>query len=392
MGASNIGRLWTAWLVDSPAIGLTTSQTMTIRPVADDTGAFAFGDGTTDMDVLFYVGASTDLARFNVGLGKLMIDSMEVNFGDSDELEFGDATNGDVTMAWNATDFAVLPTADDSVFNFGNGTLNFDVRIYGNIPTSYVETDASLDIFRLRGPVRPEGLNNISRRFELKSNFGTGGLPQLNSGIDTTVATHVLSSSEFEVLGVSAANTSVTRAAGGGILLTTGATDGNEVILLPHLDTGVSPWTTTTWPTANELIWECHIATNANISNQIIWAGLKLTNTEVTSTDDDAVFFRYESDVGTALWQAAASIATVDTVTNTANSSVLVNTIYHFKIVVASDRTAQMYVDGALVRTTAALTSANLIPYIGVATDGATAAKSLQVLGQSISRTVAVVA
>jgi len=103
------------------------------------------------------------------------------------------------------------------------------------------------------------------------------------------------------------------------------------------------------------------------------------------------VWFRYENDVASGSWQAAASIATVDTVTNS-SAAVAVNTIYHLKIVIASDRTAQMYIDGALIRTTNALTSTNLIPYIGVATDGATAAKSLQILGQSISRNVAVVA
>ena len=387
MGARNIGRLWTAFLTDSSAIGLTTSQTMTVRPIADDTGQFAFGDGTTDMDVLFYVGAATDLARFNVGLGKLMIDNMEVNFGDSDELEFGDATNGDVTMAWDGTDFDVMPAADDSIFNFGNGTLSFDLNIYGNIPTSFVTWDASADVLRLRGPVRPEGFHvNLGRRLELRKTFLGSCKPGINADLaDFTTAAGVVADKDFEILGVNSTSALSTHAVGGGLQLLTAGADGDEMILVPHLDTNQTPWEITLWPTGSEVHWECHIATNANVTNQIIWAGLKLTNVEPVSTDNDAVWFRYEDDVASGSWQAAASIATVDTVTNTV-AAVAVNTEYHLKIVIASDRTAQMYVNGALIRTTAALTSANLKPYIGVAADGATAAKRIVVFGQSISR------
>lgn len=40
---------------------------LVILPAVDDTGAIYFGDGTTDMDVRFTLGASTDYVEFNVG-------------------------------------------------------------------------------------------------------------------------------------------------------------------------------------------------------------------------------------------------------------------------------------------------------------------------------------
>ena len=64
-----------------------------------------------------------------------------------------------------------------------------------------------------------------------------------------------------------------------------------------------------------------------------------------------------------------------------------VDTDYHLVIDIQSDRTAKFYINGTLVETSAALADAiDLIPYIGVAADGAAAAKSLIVRSQSIIR------
>lgn len=392
MSARNVWRRWVSAAISSETIDIASGQSMNLLPSVDNQGAVNIGNGTRDMDFKVFLGASTDFALFDISLGKIFIDNAELNFGDADELEFGDATNGDVTIAFDGTSTlnVLAASADDLVINFGNGTNNFDVRIYGEIPTSYIETDASQDLIRFRGPIRTDGVRTcLPRRYELVQIFGMRGRPQLNADIlSATEATRETADPSFEVLGVNSTSALSTYGVEGGITLTTAGADGDEMIILPHLDVNQTSWASTTWGTDRETHWECHIATAANVTNTIIWAGLKLTNAEAVSTDDNAVWFRYEDDVASGSWQAAASIATVDSVVNSA-AAVAINTVYHLKIVIASDRTAQMYLNGALIRTTAALTNAvDLIPYIGVACDGATAAKALNVYSQSISRLV----
>ena len=389
MGARNILRLLTEALTSGDKISLGSSETVVFKPEVDDQGAFNFGDGALDFDVKVFLGATTDFALFDVGNGQLTLDSAELNLGDDDELEFGDATDGDVRVRWDNTDLDWLAAADDTVMKFGTGTNSFDIWVYGNIPTSYLLWDASADVIELRGPVRPKGFNSLGRRFELSTQYNDQGVPQLNSGIDTTLATNILSNKDFEILGTNAVNTSSIRGVEGGIVLLTAGADADQVILLPHLDAGITAWTGTTWGTDRETEWEAHIATNAAIATQITWAGLKLTNTPVATTDANSIFFRYEDDVASGVWQVVEAIANSDTITNT-SVTVAVSTQYHLKIVIASDRTAQCYINGALVRTTAALTNAiDFIPYIGVMKDGATAAARISVFGQAISRAVA---
>jgi hypothetical protein len=116
-----------------------------------------------------------------------------------------------------------------------------------------------------------------------------------------------------------------------------------------------------------------------------------LTNTQVTATDNDQAFFRYEEGVNAGEWQAVSSIGGVDTETDT-NVAVAINTDYHLVVEIASDRTAKFYIDGVLVSTTTALTNAvDLIPYLGVMVQagGAAGAKTMSIRGQAISRNFA---
>lgn len=244
---------------------------------------------------------------------------------------------------------------------------------------------------------RLNGLNGLSERFELRWIAGAKGLPQLNAVTDppagdaynTAAMTALLiADRDFELLGMNASSDDVTLNPEGGIILETDGADGDEEILLPHLNTGQSPWTGVTWGTDQQTIWSAHIKTGANITNAIIWAGLKLTNTEVIATDNDQVYFRYEDDVNAGKWEVVWSIANTDTETDTTVAAAI-NTDYHLVIAIAADRTARCYINGVLVATTTALTAADFIPYIGVAADGAGAAKSLIVRGQTISRAFA---
>lgn len=225
---------------------------------------------------------------------------------------------------------------------------------------------------------------------------GMRGKPALNAVMDAGAAysqaeevARLIADPDFEVLGTNATTALSTFYVEGGLLLTTAGADGDSMILVPHLNTNQSAWTAVTWGSDQELVWECFIQSAANITNARIWAGLKLTNTSVVATDNDQVFFRYEDDINSGKWQAIDSIGGTDTATDTSVTAA-VNTRYHLQIVIDSGRVARFYLNGALVRTSSALTDAtDFIPYIGVMADGAAAAKALRIHGQVIERNVA---
>ena len=244
-----------------------------------------------------------------------------------------------------------------------------------------------------RNPAPLTGLlTRDSDRYELYWTAGERGHPGVNADLASgTEATREPVDQNFEILGVNATSALSTYYAEGGITLTTAGADGDEMILLPHLDTKQSGWAQTTWGTDRQVIWECTIQSGANITNAITWAGLKLTNTEVLATDNDQAFFRYEDDVTSGALIAVYSIGGVDTSVNT-GITWAVSTKYRLLIAIDSSRIARFYVGIAgaamtLVATSTALTDAtDLIPYIGVAADGAAAAKAITVFHQSISR------
>lgn len=293
----------------------------------------------------------------------------------------------DVGWRWTGSAFDLIPAADDTVWNIGNGTLSFDLNIYGNIPTAYMGWDASANLLSLNGPVRTNGMNVIPKRFQLLHIGGQRGKPSLNADINSaTEATREIADPDFELLGTNATSGSSTFNAEGGIKLTTAGADNDQVILLPHLDTNQTAWSSVTWGTDKETSWECEIATDSSIAACIIWAGLKLTNTPTAATDDNQVFFRYQSGVNDGEWQLIYSIGGTDTTVD-AGVVVAVSTIYHLKVVIDSSRIARCYINGVLVATSTALTNTtDFIPYIGVQASGAAAAKAITYYGQGIGR------
>lgn len=338
--------------------------------------------GAGDMIVLRYSGTKWEEVTFSALAG-----NEDLFLNDSGSLTFG--TGSDVVMAWDGTDFDITAAADDSIIKLGTGTNSFDLWLYGNIATSYLLWDASQNTVSTNGPVRVNGFNALPRRFELKWVAGQRGKPGINGDIQSaTEATRMIADPDFEVLGTNASSDDVTFYAEGGIKVETDGADGDEVIIAPHLDANQTAWTQVTWGTDKQVVWECHIKSGSAITNCIIWAGLKLTNTEVTATDDDQAFFRYENGVNSGKWQAISSIGGTDDAADTGVTA-LADTEYHLKIVIGTDRTAQFYLNGALVETSAALTDAtDLIPYIGIATDGAAEAKHMYIFGQSIGRAI----
>ncbi len=230
------------------------------------------------------------------------------------------------------------------------------------------------------------GLNTISDRFELKWVAGQRGKPSLNADIQNAAeATRMIADPDFEILGTNASSDDVTFNAEGGIKVETDGAGTDSVIVLPHLDANQSAWAQVTWGTDQETVWECQIKTGSAITAQVIWAGLKLTNTSVTATDDDQAFFRFAPSVNSGKWQAVYSIGGTDVAADT-GVTVAVDTVYRLKVTIDSARVPRFYINGGLVVTGTALTNAvDLIPYIGIL-ESAAAAKHMYIHGQSISR------
>ena len=257
----------------------------------------------------------------------------------------------------------------------------------------YVSWDNILGLLRYRGPIRTRGTHVLPTRIELRHIAGARGKPSLNADIQNAAeATRMIADPDMEILGTNCVSSCATFNAEGGIKLTTTTGSADQVILTPHLDANQTAWAQTTWGTDKEAVWECEIATGTAVTAEIVWAGLKLTNTPVVATDNDQVFFRYEAGVASGVWQVISSIGNVDTTTSTP-ITVAVSTRYHLKIVIAPDRTTRCWITVAgsaptLVYTTAALTDAtDLIPYIAVQTS-TTAAKDITYYGQAIGRNI----
>ena len=236
------------------------------------------------------------------------------------------------------------------------------------------------------GAHQPTGRVGIPSRFALHWVAGQRGKPSINADIQNAAeATRMIADPDFEILGTNATSASSAFYAEGGITLTTAGASGDSVILLPHLDANQSAWTQVTWGTDQETEWSCWLVTGAAITATAIWAGLKLTNTDVIATDNDSAFFRYENGVGSGKWQINASIGGTDTTTTT-GVTVAVSTAYLLKIRIRADRCAEFWLNGDLMGVSGALTDAtDLIPYVGIKASAA-AAKAITVRGQSISR------
>jgi len=236
-----------------------------------------------------------------------------------------------------------------------------------------------------------------ARRFYLEENFLQR--PGLNANIDqvSTVEVQRALNRNWEALGTNMTTALCTFATtGAGVLVTTATADEDQGILLPHLDTAATAWAGTLWGTENQVHFETSIQIPA-LDNQKVWTGLKLTNDQLVATDANQMFFKYQTDATNseafsdyAKWHFVYSIANTDYISQLP-ITVAINTPYHFKIEVDSDRKAAIFVNGVQynVTTTAGSTGGtavttgttktkaltdniDLIPYVGIeAGDGA---------------------
>ena len=262
-----------------------------------------------------------------------------------------------------------------------------------------------------------------ARRFYLEEYFyQRPGLNAINiidpdANDATALAVTQAANKNFETLGTNYTTALTTFAStSAGVLMTTATADQDQGILLPHLDTNQTVWSGTKWGTENQVQWECSIQA-AQTDNEKIWAGLKLTNDQLLATDDDQVYFKFQTDATNSeaftsysYWHLVHSIGGTDYISRTP-VSFAADTPYHLKIVIDSDRKLTYFINGiqynvtttagstggtavtavqpgtAAVKSAALTNDVNLIPYIGLE-NGDAAAAVLNVHYQAISRHV----
>ena len=217
--------------------------------------------------------------------------------------------------------------------------------------------------------------------------------PGINANIDqvSTVEVQRALNRNWEALGTNMTTALCTFAStSAGVLATTAGSDQDQAILTPHLDTAATAWAGTKWGTENEVHFETSIMLPA-IDNQKVWAGLKLTNDQLVATDDDQVYFKFQTDATNSeaftdftTWHFVHSIGGTDFISQIP-VTVAANTPYHLKITIDSDRKASIFVNGVQynVTTTSGSTGGtavttgttpsgaltddvDLIPYVGI--------------------------
>ena len=261
------------------------------------------------------------------------------------------------------------------------------------------------------------GLHDARRKYLFEGFYQRPGLNAINiidpdANDAAALAVTQAANKNFETLGTNYTTALTTfSATQAGITMTTATADQDQAILLPHLDTNQTSWSGTKWGTENQVEWECSISIPA-LDNQKVWAGLKLTNDQLVATDDNQMFFKYQSDATNseafttfANWHFVHSIGGTDFISRLP-IAVEADTQYHFKIEVDSDRKAAIFVNGiqynvtttsgstggtavttGTTKTGALTNDVDLIPYIGIE-NGAAAAEVLNVHYESISRNV----
>lgn len=203
-------------------------------------------------------------------------------------------------------------------------------------------------------------LRNSVNRYSLEEHFNR--LPNANASVG------VAYNLDFELLGTNADISDFGWSTiNGGVLLETGSADNDQVIIAPHLDTKQSAWTGVLWGTENQVVWETQLMSTAVITPILVWAGLKLTSDPTTATDDDQVFFKFDTDVASeTTWHVVYSIGGTDVTVDT-GVTYSAATAFNLRIEIDSDRKAHCFINDVEVVTTTALTDdIDLIPYVGV--------------------------
>ncbi len=285
-------------------------------------------------------------------------------------------------------------------------------KLYSTTASTGVEHDRTMG-----DPAKDARRYYLEEWFTKKPGLNAVAIIDPDADSASALAAYVIANKDFETLGTNMTTALTTfSATHGGILMTTAGADQDQAILLPHLDTNQTSWSGTKWGTENSVEWECSISLPA-IDNQKVWAGLKLTNDQLVATDNNQIFFKFQTDATNSeafsdysYWHLVHSIGGTDYISQIP-VTVAADTPYHLKISIGSDRKATCFINGvqynvtstsgstggtavtavqpgvAAAKTAALTDDTDLIPYIGIEA-GAGAAEAINVHYTSISRNV----
>ncbi len=233
----------------------------------------------------------------------------------------------------------------------------------------------------------------IDLRTQLSSDRYQTGVHMFGGKLPVLTANTLFSTdNDFVLIGTNAVAGDATNATttGRGVKIQSHGADGDFTVLRPDSGANRSPWQAS-WLSQSKVRWEALVWTDtvANSSTAaVIYAGLKLTNTDVAATDADQVYFRAQDTVNAGRWGLVYNIATVSTTVDTGVAAAVANTPFYLVIDIDANRVARAYINGSLVATTTALTTAiTFIPFIGVRASGAAASKILYVTSSAMSMT-----
>jgi hypothetical protein len=205
-----------------------------------------------------------------------------------------------------------------------------------------------------------------------------------SSSMKGTSGTNVVGSwNQHFVRSGEGAMTALARSGGGTRLLAESSDSAIGCLVKPRIN---SVFTTTKWDTADEPHFECLIRTGTNVTTIAIQAGLMLTGAMNGTTDANQVKFLYTA--GATTLKVVTSITGTDA-THDTGVELAASTLYRLTLKVGADRTVKAFVNGkhAYGVTTSALTTAiNLVPIVGVASDGAAADPFIDLYRISMSK------
>ncbi len=294
----------------------------------------------------------------------------------------------------------------------GPVSSKYNYKLYSTTASTGVEHDRAMG-----DPAKDARRYYLEEWFKKKPGLNAVSIIDPDADSASALAAYVIANRDFETLGTNMTTALTTfSATHGGILMTTAGADQDQAILLPHLDTNQTAWSGTKWGTENSVEWECSISLPA-IDNQKVWAGLKLTNDQLVATDNNQIFFKFQTDATNSeafsdysYWHLVHSIGGTDYISQIP-VTVAADTPYHLKISIGSDRKATCFINGvqynvtstsgstggtavtavqpgvAAAKTAALTNDTDFIPYIGIEA-GAAAAEAINVHYQAISRNV----
>lgn len=154
---------------------------------------------------------------------------------------------------------------------------------------------------------------------------------------------------DFEVLGTSASTDDVTHNSEGGLTAQTDTSDDDQVILVPHQDTGQTPWSSVTWGSDRETRWEGFLETPADITTGIhLMAGLK-ADLDMGLNDADLIMFNFNTDDSDTTWGVVSNVGAGTAVDTDTGVRVAPGARYHFRIEFDVNEMAHCYVNDVKV-------------------------------------------